>query len=296
MFGPTQFLPLSDDVADTSHTLSVYLALPVVRTMPSDDRASAATANHEAGARKRKAEDELDKEESSGQDTDEEEKDDRDEEGSDNSQDDEDISDSEADFTELTESLMEKEEEHELKVHEARDMLRQSTDRNEKIELGDIRGKWTLYSSKYLSKVIEVVENDAEYERDLDGYWEAGTLNIDEDALQEYLRYPKHSLGVEIDLWGLEDGPWFSHFVKPEYADIRPIVFTACHSDDEVAYEVELAFLGNSFVEVRVKDDMLPLELRADEYEVVFYGRHVETKRHKARFMDDDEYWGRYRF
>jgi hypothetical protein len=105
----------------------------------------------------------------------------------------------------------------EARVEETATSLHSKLQSNTNVPLGDIRGTWTLYSSQYLECCVNT--RGAEI---YDEQWNAGTLRIGEEYMDEWMRDRDADVGMEVEFTDAPNGAYNITPRAPRFASLHP--------------------------------------------------------------------------
>jgi hypothetical protein len=173
---------------------------------------------------------------------------------------------------------------HETRVEDATAALRRRVMNDLTTQLGDIRGEWILYSSQHL----DIYANKPEPE--IDGTeWNAGTLTIGEEYMDQWARDCDADVGIEVDFI---DGPLEGYHITPKtprYASTKPITRTARGCEE--VFSCDITFLGNGLLEMRIPGHILAKDCGHGLPELYFVGvlkKDLAQLEHHARRMSSE--------
>jgi hypothetical protein len=186
----------------------------------------------------------------------------------------------------------------EAKVKAAAAELQDKLDQGKKVRVGDIHGKWKLFSSEHVKFYIQQEDQDID-----DTDWESGVGTIEfgkhltDPEVEE--SFGSGDMGMKIDIYG---GPIDGKGVdlnKPEYAFMDPITVNLCHEDPEEGLKqgsVDVAFLGNGFLQLRITEDLLGGQGYKDVYFADIHNQDRKAVKRDAEAFDEawrnDKYTG----
>jgi hypothetical protein len=169
-------------------------------------------------------------------------------------------------------------------VREAATSLRSKIQTNPRVPLGEISGKWTLYSSQYL----EIYANKPQAEADVE-HWDVGTLRIGEEYMDEWARDGDADVGIEVDFIDGEE----EYNITPNtpgFASNKSITRTARGS--EKVFSCDITFLGNDLLQMGIHGHVLAGKGGSEVPELYFVGvlnKDFAQLERDARRMSSDE-------
>jgi hypothetical protein len=138
-----------------------------------------------------------------------------------------------------------KAEAEEVKARKITESLRK---KKKTLRLGNLRGKWTLYSSAYLDCIKQEIWDDSPYSM---SEFEIGTMEIDEDKI-EGLIMADADLGAEFMLGYCDEEGFQFEFKTPKHASTTPSSTMCCFLGGGRYIPIEVSFLGSRVCKMTV--------------------------------------------
>ncbi|KAI4925855.1 uncharacterized protein J4E92_006591 [Alternaria infectoria] len=116
-------------------------------------------------------------------------------------------------------------------------------------KVGDIRGKWHLYSAQWVEEYASKDGQDLEDNDWTDG---VGSIEFGKHLIVEDFGPYAGNMGMQLEIWG---GPVDAHattFNKPKYTSTLPESVQLFDEGEEDQIYVELRFLGDGYLELHM--------------------------------------------
>ncbi|KAI4648092.1 hypothetical protein J4E93_004503 [Alternaria ventricosa] len=120
-------------------------------------------------------------------------------------------------------------------------------DRERKV--GDIRGKWNLYSAQWVEKYVSEDGQDLEDTDWTDG---VGSIEFGKHLIVEDFGPYAGNMGMQLEIWGGPVDAQATTFNKPKYTSTHPESVQLFDEGEEDQIYVELNFLGDGYLELRM--------------------------------------------
>jgi hypothetical protein len=162
---------------------------------------------------------------------------------------------------------------HEDKAHAALNELRDKLrNKSRALYVGDIQGKWTLYSSGWVDKLVN------EKYHEIDDNWKegVGTIRFGRHLIGEANAPYAGDMGMELTIEdGVRDASP-SQFYKPKYASVELEALTMYDENEEEDFTINIGFLGNGYLELYYDD-------------IYFVGIHVQDRKAVEREREETD-------
>ncbi|KAI4684759.1 uncharacterized protein J4E88_004200 [Alternaria novae-zelandiae] len=116
-------------------------------------------------------------------------------------------------------------------------------------KVGDIRGKWHLYSAQWVEEYASKKDQDLEDNDWTDG---VGSIEFGKHLIVEDFGPYAGNMGMQLEIWGGPVDAQATKFNKPKYTSTLPESVQLFDEGEEDQIYVELRFLGNGYLELHM--------------------------------------------